>query len=148
MIQKVVLTRFINAPVQRVYDWFYHSENFTASPIVFISRWNTGRWESGSIRDVVMIAGWYREEITAAVPGKHIDYRVVRSIPAVSQEFTRIHCEAQGSGTLVTWTIELQVPLPAILPAALGSAMTKAGARMAGILYGSIMGAAARALET
>ena len=130
-----------------VFEWFYHSENFTASPIVFLSRWDRGCWQAGSVRDIVMIAGWYREEITDVIDGQRIDYRVSRSIPAARQDFTRIDFLSEGSGTRITWTIELDVPVPAFLPDAAGSALANAGARMAGVLYGSIMRSAALALD-
>ncbi len=57
-VRTVTVTQDINAPLERVFDWFYHSENFVQSPIVFRSDWATPtRWTPHSERDIVMIAG-------------------------------------------------------------------------------------------
>lgn len=144
MAKRVVVTKLIQADLPRVFDWFYRSENFTASPIVFRSAWrkDSTKWATGSVRDIVMIAGWYQEEITAVKENEYIRYRVNRSFPSVRQDFTEIRFEKQGGAVLVTWTIDIEVPAPGI-----GKAMTGAAGKMAGTLYGTIMSAGKKALE-
>ena len=123
-----------------VFDWFYRSENFTASPMVFASRWHTAaRHETGAVRDIVMAAGWYREEITAVETDRFIRYCVLRSFPRVKQEFTEIaFTPAPNGATRVAWTVELQTA-PALL--------TPIGAKLAKRLYSTILRAGKRALE-
>lgn len=91
MSETVTVVQTINAPLAEVFTWFYRSENFKASPIV-------------------MLAGWYFEEITAVVSEQQIDYRVVSSFPPVRQDFTRIMFTELSFGQVkVTWQIELSV---------------------------------------
>ena len=140
MTKYVRISQDIAAPLSQVFDWFYHSENFTASPIVFQSRWKSKeRWEAGSIRDIIMIAGWYQEEITAVAPQKFIRYKVNRSFPKVRQDFTEISFEKLENAQMrVTWIIEVEVT-PAFL--------TGLGGKMAATLYGTIITAAKKSLE-
>ena len=66
-----MISKVVNRDIDTVFDWYYHSENFTASPIVFKSKWREPKyWEKGAIRDIVMIARWYNEEITKVVTVK------------------------------------------------------------------------------
>nr|WEJ76211.1 hypothetical protein M8286_08725 [Streptococcus suis] len=93
-VERIRISQEIAAPIDQVFTWFYHSENFTASPIVFRSAWlGNSRWTKGSQRDIIMIAGWYREEIAAVSPNHSISYKVNRSFPAVRQDFTEIAFE-------------------------------------------------------
>lgn len=144
MAKRVEISLEIAAPRDDVFAWFYHSENFTASPIVFTSAWRPGkRYDAGSQRDIIMVAGWYHEEITAVDKGHYIRYRVRQSFPAVRQDFTEIaFTELPEVRTLVKWTIEIEVPSPIFR-----SALTNAGGRMAEILYSTIMRAGRKKLE-
>lgn len=129
----------IAAPLDQVYAWFYESENFKQSPIVFKSSWRGNKKrEVGAVRDIVMLAGWYQEEMTEIVQNQVISYRVNQSFPKVIQDFTQLTFEEREEGVLVEWVIELETS-PAFL--------TGLGGRMAAILYGSIMKTAKRALE-
>ena len=138
-MNRVIVREKIKAPLDQVYAWFLESENFKESPIVFKSSWRGKRMrEAGSVRDIVMMAGWYQEEITKTVKNQGIQYRVLRSFPRVRQDFTEILFEEGDSGVDLTWTIELEAR-PAFL--------TVLGGRMAAILYGSIMKTGKRELE-
>jgi hypothetical protein len=145
MLNRVVVKRVVQSDLASVFDWFYRSENFKKSPIVFKSAWRkeSTRWAEGSVRDIVMIAGWYREEITAVKENEYIQYRVIKSFPSVRQDFTEIRFRKIGNAQIeVIWTIEIEVPVPGI-----GKAMGKAAGKMAGTLYGTIMTAGKKELE-
>ena len=139
-MKRVVVCADIDAPIGQVFDWFYRSENFVQSPMVFVSRWHTAaQHEAGAVRDIVMAADWYREEITAVEANRFIRYRVLRSFPRVKQEFTEIAFTPAPNGTTrVVWTVELQTA-PALL--------TPIGAKLAKRLYSTILRAGKRALE-
>lgn len=143
-VEVVTIQQDIAAPLEQVFDWFYKSEHFTASPIVFQSRWRKGgQWTKGSQRDIIMIAGWYAEEITQVETNQFIRYRVNRSLPAVKQDFTEIRFEALDEDwTQVTWTIEIEVPAPFFQ-----KALNKVAGKMAGTLYQTILKAGKKALE-
>lgn len=139
-MKRITVCADLAAPLPQVFDWFYHSEHFTASPMVFVSRWHTAaQHDTGAVRDIVMAAGWYREAITAVEPNRFIRYRVLRSFPRVKQKFTEIAFTPAPNGTTrVTWTVELQT-VPALI--------TPVGAKLAKLLYGTILRAGKRALE-
>ena len=138
-MKRVIVKEKIKAPLEQVYAWFLESENFKESPIVFKSSWRGKvKREPGSIRDIVMLAGWYQEEITKTVNNQVIDYRVLRSFPRVRQDFTEIRFEEGSNGVDITWTIELETT---------PSFLTGIGGKMAAILYGSIMKTGKRVLE-
>lgn len=140
----VTIQQDIAAPLEQTFDWFYKSENFTKSPIVFVSSWRAGsQWKKSSKRDIIMIAGWYWEEITEVKMDQFIRYRVNRSFPAVRQDFTEIAFEKVGpSQTRVTWTIEIEVPTPFAK-----KTLNKMSGRMAATLYRTILRAGKRELE-
>lgn len=48
-------------------------------------------YKVGAIRDIVMVAGCYQEEITKFVENKQIQYRVNRLISKVHQYFTEVN---------------------------------------------------------
>lgn len=140
----VQVTDEIRGTQGQVFRWFYHSENFTKSPIVFRSKWrpDSTRWCAGSVRDINMIAGWYQEEITEVKENEYIRYRVNRSFPAVKQDFTEIRFENTKAGTVrVTWTIEIEVP------GKLGAKLTGPAGKMARTLYGTIIRAGKKQIE-
>lgn len=57
-VEIVTIEQEIAAPLTKVFDWFYKSEHFTASPIVFKSSWCKGKqWIKGAQRDIIMVAG-------------------------------------------------------------------------------------------
>lgn len=134
----------IQAPLEQVFEWFYHSENFIQSPIVFRSQWMSPvKWTSGSQRDIIMIAGRYFEEIIEVEEQRYIRYRVNRSFPAVRQDFTEIRFDVVDPHiTRVTWTIEVEVPVPII-----GKGLNYLAGKMAGILYRTILTAGKKELE-
>lgn len=134
----------IHAPLEETFNWFYHSENFIQSPIVFRSRWTSPvRWTSGSQRDIIMIAGRYIEEITEVERQQYIRYRVSRSFPRVRQDFTEIQFTAvRPQITRVTWTIEVEVPMPFI-----GKGLNRLAGKMAEVLYRTILNAGKKELE-
>ncbi|HFU4463935.1 TPA: SRPBCC family protein [Streptococcus suis] len=143
-VERVRISQEIAVPLNQVFTWFYQSENFTASPIVFRSAWlGKSRWTKGSQRDIIMIAGWYREEITAVSPNHSISYKVNRSFLAVHQDFTEIAFEKiaeQKTGG--TWTIEIEVPTP------VGQKLAnRLAGKMAKTLYATILRAGKHALE-
>ena len=141
---RVQVSGEIGRSLDSVFQWFYHSENFTKSPIVFRSRWRKGgtRWVVGSVRDINMVAGWYQEEITDVSENEYIRYRVIRSFPNVRQDFTEIRFEETAGGTvMVTWTIEIEVP------GRFGQVLSGPAGGMARALYGTIIGAGKRQLE-
>ncbi|MEY8661909.1 SRPBCC family protein [Ligilactobacillus faecis] len=123
MSETVTVVQTINAPLAEVFTWFYRSENFKASPIV-------------------MLAGWYFEEITAVVSEQQIDYRVVSSFPPVRQDFTRIMFTELSFGQVkVTWQIELSVkPFSS-------KRLDRLAGKMARLLYQTILDAGKKALE-
>lgn len=134
----------IRGTLDHVFQWFYHSENFTKSPIVFRAKWRSGstRWCAGSVRDINMIAGWYQEEITEVKDNEYIRYRVNKSFPAVKQDFTEIRFERTAAGTVrVVWTIEIEVP------GKFGSKFAKLAGKMASALYGTIISAGKKWIE-
>jgi uncharacterized membrane protein len=142
-VSRVQASGEIHGSLEQVFQWFYHSENFTASPIVFRSSWKTGRTcAAGAIRDINMIAGWYEEEITEVKENEFIRYRVRRSFPKVIQDFTEIHFQKISSDTVrVDWMIEIEVP------GKIGRVMTGPAGRMAAALYGTIIKAAQKEFE-
>ena len=140
----VEVTGEIRGNLDTVFQWFYHSENFTKSPIVFRSKWRpeSTKWCAGSVRDINMIAGWYQEEITEVKENEYIRYRVNKSFPKVRQDFTEIRFESTGNGTVrVIWTIEIEVS------GKFGSKLTGSAGRMAGKLYGTIISAGKKQIE-
>lgn len=57
-MKRITVCADIAAPLPQVFDWFYHSEHFTASSMVFVSRWHTAaQHDTGVVRDIVMAAG-------------------------------------------------------------------------------------------
>ncbi|MFI3116519.1 SRPBCC family protein [Streptococcus suis] len=143
-VECVCISQEIAAPLDQVFTWFYQSENFTASPIVFRSAWlGKSRWTKGSQRDIIMIAGWYREEITAVSSNYSISYKVNRSFPAVRQDFTEIAFEKIAERKIkVTWTIEIEVPIP------VGQKLAnRLAGKMAKTLYATILRVGKHALE-
>jgi hypothetical protein len=141
---RVQVTGEIRGTLEDVFQWFYHSENFTKSPIVFRSKWRpeSTRWCAGSVRDINMIAGWYQEEITEVKENEYIRYRVNKSFPKVKQDFTEISFEKTEAGTVrVVWTIEIEVP------GKLGSKLAGFAGKMAGTLYGTIISAGKKQIE-
>ncbi|WP_164683181.1 SRPBCC family protein [Streptococcus hyointestinalis] len=142
MTKRVIVEETIKAPLAETFDWFYKSEHFIKSPIVFRSSWRGEKHRAGTRRDIVMIAGWYSEEITAVEKDKFIQYRVVKSVPSVRQDFTEIAFEETSSGTKVTWTIDVDVPLPL-----LNKPMTGFAGQMAKTLYRTILKAGKEELE-
>ncbi len=145
MVNRVVIKKKIHRDLHAVYDWFYHSENYTKSPILFRSSWrkNSTKWEKNSVRDIVMIAGWYKEQITEVKEDDYIRYRVLKSFPSVRQDFTEIQFKQETENTTeVTWTIDIEVPVPVV-----GKVLGKAAGKMAGTLYGTIMKAGKKELE-
>lgn len=85
--KKVQISQIINRPISKVFEWFYHSENFITSPIVFKSNWVEGKWDKNSEREIIMLAGWYHEKITAIKKDNFIHYRV----QSLSQCKTRLY---------------------------------------------------------
>lgn len=144
MVAIVTIKEEILAPLPQVFDWFYRSEHFTASPLVFWSRWRKGkRWTRGAQRDIIMIAGWYHEEITEVTSNEMIRYRVNRSFPPVQQDFTEISFESLSQDkTRVTWTIEITFKSPLAQ-----EFLSELAAKMAKFLYRTILKAGKRALE-
>lgn len=143
-VEVVTVEEIISAPIADTFDWFYKSENFTASPIVFRSSWRKGhKWQAGAKRDIIMIAGWYSEEITQVELESFIRYKVNRSLPSVKQEFTEIAFKALNKDqTKVTWTIEVEVPTP------FGrKSLSRFAGKMAKNLYQTILKAGKRELE-
>lgn len=143
--KRVVVKKEIQADLPSVFQWFYHSENFKKSPILFKSSWRkkSTKWEKGSVRDIVMIAGWYKEEITDVKENESIQYRVLNSFPKVRQDFTEISFrEIESDKVLVTWTIDIEVPIPG-----LRKPLTSFAGKMAGTLYGTILKAGKKDLE-
>ena len=138
VIKRVQISQIINKPISKVFEWFYYSENFTASPIVFKSNWSKGMWDKNSERDIVMIAGWYHEEITAVKKNDFIQYRVQKSFPKVKQDLTEIKFIPTQDGTKVIWTIEVGMPT---------QLLANVASKMAKTLYATIMTAAKRKLE-
>ncbi|MFC0265782.1 SRPBCC family protein [Alloscardovia macacae] len=134
----------ICTPREEVFTWFYHSENFAHAPLVFRSTWATDtQHEAGSERDILMVAGWYHEEITAVDPGHTIHYRVTKSFPSVRQDFTEVLFESICEDiTRVTWTIEVDVPTPWKQ-----TALSQAAGTMARLLYRSILRQGKKELE-
>lgn len=142
--KRVQVTGEIKGDLSEVYQWFYHSENFTKSPIVFRSRWRpeSTKWIAGSVRDINMIAGWYQEEITELKDNEYIRYRVNKSFPAVKQDFTEIRFEKTPADTVrVVWTIEIEIP------GRLGSKLAAPAGAMARTLYGTIISAGKKQIE-
>lgn len=90
-----------------------------------------------------MIAGWYREAITAVSPNHSISYKVNHSFPVVRQDFTEIAFEKIAERQIkVTWTIEIEVPIP------VGQKLAnRLAGKMAKTLYATILRAGKRALE-
>lgn len=111
MLVKTKITTIINASLHDTFVWFDHSENYSASPIVFSSRWRKVRYLPGARRDIIMIAGWYSEVITQRQPDRLIQYRVLKSLPKVRQDFTQISFTPLNENlTHVEWTVELELP--------------------------------------
>lgn len=138
-IRRVQISKIINAPLSDCFKWFYHSENFTASPIVFKSKWTKDKHAPGSERDIIMVAGWYHEQITTVRPNSYIRYRVQRSIPKVTQDFTEINFKKiNPEQTKVTWIIEVGMPT---------WTLTKIACKMAKTLYATILTAGKKQLE-
>ncbi|MFS1663803.1 SRPBCC family protein [Streptococcus sp. zg-JUN1979] len=143
MKKRVIVEEWIDAPIEQVFDWFYKSENFKQSPIVFSSKWRQGKHSIGARRDIIMIAGWYFEEITAVSYQRFIRYRVIKSFPKVRQDFTEIAFVEGADGVLVRWTIDVEVPIKLI-----GKGLSELAGKVAGLLYRSIIRAGKRVLET
>ncbi|EHJ52504.1 hypothetical protein [Streptococcus macacae] len=59
-VEIVSVQQEIAASLEQTFDWFYRSENFIASLLVFKSSWRPGdQWQKGAKRDIIMITGWY-----------------------------------------------------------------------------------------
>ena len=135
----VKISNVIDAPISDCYNWFYHSENFIASPIVFKSQWGKAKHGLGSERDIVMIAGWYHEKITDLKKNNYIRYCVERSFPRVKQDFTEILFKKISSNkTQIIWTIEIGMPNQFLL---------RLASKIAKTLYSTIIMAAQKNLE-
>ena len=143
-VERVKVSGHIRGSIDEVFQWFYHSENFTASPIVFRSSWrkDSTKWEKGSVRDINMIAGWYQEEITDVKENAYIRYRVIQSFPRVRQDFTEIRfTEVRENLIKVEWIIEIEVP------GRFSASLSKSAGKMAARLYGTIITAGRRQIE-
>ncbi len=90
-----------------------------------------------------MIAGWYKEEITSIKKNEYIQYRVVKSIPNVNQDFTEIRFkEIEDNRVEVIWTIDIEVPVPLV-----GSLFNQLAGKMSSVLYGTIINAGKKEIE-
>lgn len=143
MIKWIIINQLIEAPLEDTFNWMAHSNNFTKSPWVFSSKWvNTNEYRTGAVRNIYMLAGWYQEQITAFIPNERINYRVLKSFPAVKQDFTEMQFKIVDKGTQVTWIIDIEVQIPI-----LGRMLTTVAGALAGKLYGSILTAGNKDLK-
>ncbi|WP_137601299.1 SRPBCC family protein [Paucilactobacillus nenjiangensis] len=143
MTKRIVIKQVIGASVESTFDWMAHSNNFSRAPWVFSSKWrDSNNYTVGAVRNIFMLAGWYQEEITEFVPNEIIQYRVLKSFLPVKQDFTEMKFEKVSRGTMVTWTIDIDVLIPII-----GPILTQAAGKLAAGLYGSILTAGKKVLE-
>ncbi|MCW5951257.1 MAG: SRPBCC family protein [Propionibacteriaceae bacterium] len=131
----------LDAAPEDVFVWLVHPAGFTRSSLAFSCRWR--RPGIGAVRDLVTVAGWFREEITAIDPGHVIEYRVQRSVPPARQEHARITVKPTDHGTRVRWRICFEVRVPVI-----GRALTRMASPLAKALYAGILHAGSRALSS
>lgn len=135
MTKRIIISKLIEAPIEETFNWMAHSNNFSKAPWVFSSKWrDSNNYNVGAVRNIFMLAGWYQEKITAFERNKRIQYRVLKSFPPVKQDFTEMKFEKVSRGTMVTWTIDIDVLVPIV-----GPIITQVAGKLAAGLYSSIL---------
>jgi uncharacterized protein YndB with AHSA1/START domain len=117
-MKTIVVTRTIQAPIERVFDQLTDLANYTAFPGVRRTRFvKEGLQEKngvGAIREVDAGVFWLQEEIVGFERPFRMDYRIRQSRPRIRHESGRMQLRQIADGTEVTWTSTFTVPLPLV----------------------------------
>jgi uncharacterized protein YndB with AHSA1/START domain len=116
---EIRLQRAIAAPVEQVFDWLAEPANLAAAPLALKAAYakDSPGPGVGSMREVIGVGTWFREEITAYDRPRSYSYLIVRSFPPFNHDggtltftastFTASTFSASGSGptegTHVEW---------------------------------------------
>ncbi|MBS3804380.1 MAG: SRPBCC family protein [Oleiphilaceae bacterium] len=115
-MKTIVVRRVIPQPIDRVFDVLGDHEGYSAFPGVTLAKLlkqgRDVRNGQGAVRRIELGRVWFEEEITLFEPPRRMDYRILRSRPAIEHRAGSIRLEETGSGTLVTWTSTFRIKLP------------------------------------
>ncbi|MBS7578368.1 MULTISPECIES: hypothetical protein [unclassified Enterococcus] len=140
----IEVNKIIQAPIDDCFNWFYYSDNFVKSLMVFVCKPQfKGKYGIGSRRIVLTVAGLFKEEIVSVKKQQEIHYKVYQSFPKVIQDNNIIYFQAISSKeTQINWSIELSVKA-----GCLSEFLTKVGGKLASELYDSILNASQKELR-
>ena len=102
---EIHLERTIAAPVDQVFDWLADPANLAAAPLALKAGYakDSSGPGAGTVREVVGLGTWFREEITAYDRPHSYSYLIVRSFPPFNHEGGTLTFSASGDGTHVDW---------------------------------------------
>jgi uncharacterized protein YndB with AHSA1/START domain len=141
---EIHLERTIAAPVEQVFDWLGDPVNLAAAPLALKGKWAKGTSGPGvgSVREVIGVGTWFREELTAYDPPHSYNYLIVKSFPPFNHEGGTLTFTAAGDKTHVDWLTNYTHPA-----AAGGKVLEAASRRMLRSSFLAILNACAKALE-
>jgi uncharacterized protein YndB with AHSA1/START domain len=117
-METVVITRVINAPIERVFDVVADHANYAEFPGVTGSRLvregHLQRNGVGAVREIESAGGWFQEEITAFEPPHRFEYRIVAARPELEHRGGSMLLARTAGGTSVTWTSTFHLRWPLI----------------------------------
>ncbi|MBO0852841.1 MAG: SRPBCC family protein [Nocardia sp.] len=115
-MQKIVVTRTIEAPIGVVFAEYTDHERLADLPMVISAKVVVpGRAEKNGLGAVRVVNGGVvvlREEITAFERPRLMEYRIRQSRPASTHELGRVEFTEVPDGTRVTWTTVFGITNP------------------------------------
>jgi uncharacterized protein YndB with AHSA1/START domain len=136
--------RTIAASPERVFDWLADPVNLAAAPLALRAGYVKGSKPPGvgTLREVIGVGTWFREEITAYDPPRSYSYRIVRAFPAFDHEGGTLTFTPSGHGTHVDWVSIYTHPARAG-----GKVMEAVTSRLLRSSFLAILASCAKALE-
>jgi uncharacterized protein YndB with AHSA1/START domain len=110
---EIHLERTIAAPVDQVFDWLADPANLAAAPLALKAGYakDSSGPGVGTVREVVGLGTWFREEITAYDRPHSYSYLIVRSFPSFKHDGGTLTFTASGNGTRVDWLTNYTHPI-------------------------------------
>ena len=140
-MQKIVVERTINAPIEQVFDLLSDHANYKEFEGIrdswLVNEGTRERNGNGAVRRVDLGAVWFEEEISNFSRPTNMDYQIVRSRPPIEHKSGRIRLEETEQGTKVTWTSVFRIRIP-LLGRILSPIAAKAGTKAFGSMLKAI----------
>jgi uncharacterized protein YndB with AHSA1/START domain len=137
-VKTIKVIRVVGAPIDRVFARLSDHEGYARFPGVRSARLlKVGTIEKngvGAVREIASAFMSFDEEITGFDRPRRMDYRIIRSRPAIDHKGGSIELETVDGGTRVTWTSTLQVKTPV-----LANVLTKIAAAIGARAFDTIL---------